>query len=208
MNFDVVNYSQELFDHYLKGGEVENFGGKGRARRDARRKKKGKSTHAERKSKRQEKIEGFKNKVKGAVSKLGSVGVLIPFKKVMTKRLNELGVNTSGLKLDEIAVKFFDRVIKKNNNYEVDHVVPIPPSVIAGVVQGILGFFKNLVKRKKEGAEMSAGEEKMAGAVEKVAETVDDAERDYTEETIGEMTMKYLPYILVAGVAIYFITKK
>jgi len=211
MNNNVLDYSQGMLDHYIGGNDVDNFGGKWKEKRAKKKAAKkemgGKAFRKQKRDKRKEKIKEFGGKMKNAVKKYGAVGVLIPFKNVMVKRLQEMGVNVKGKSLQEIAVDFYNKVVKKDNYEEIDHLA-VPPSIIAGVVQGILGFFKNLVKRKKQGDPLSPAEEKMATGVEKVADQVDEAERDITEESIGELVVQYLPYAILAGIAIYIFTKK
>lgn len=201
---NILNYAELVLNSYVNGEDIENLSGK--EKRAARKEKNAPKKEA-RKTKRKVKVEKLKKGIRTAVTKFGAVGVLIPFKGIMSKRLKELGVNTDEMKLDEIALKFYDMVIKKKSDYEVSNFA-VPPQVIAGVVQGVIAFFKNLIDRKKRGEQLSPSEEKLAGQAEEVSEQVDDVTQDLTEETIGEQVIKYLPYAVGAGVLFYFLTRK
>lgn len=202
-----TDFLQLALNATVEGYEIGNLSKDDRKNKRAEKKASKADEKAEKKEKRGEKLEKFGNKIKGAVAKFGAIGVLIPFKGIMSKRLQKDGVAVPE-KLDDIAVLFFDRYIKKDKkeSYEVGNF--IPPQLVAGIVQGVIAFFKNLIDRKKNGEKLTPAEEEMANKAVQVDEEITKATNDITEETIGEYFIKYLPYILIGGVVLYFVLKK
>lgn len=212
-NLLAVDLAEQVFLHYEEHGNVdafivENFRGKNKAKRKAKRLAR-KNKRATRKNKRKVKIKGFKKKLGSVVNKIGKIGVLLPFKFAMIGALKSKGVNVSKkTDLTELSTKFYNVIVRKGKaNYEVENFA-VSASMLAGVVSGIISFFKNLKKRKEAGEELSKSEEIALTKAEEVSRQVDLTTRDFTEEAIGETVMKFLPMALIGGVLLYLIIKK
>lgn len=202
-NLALADACYEVFSSFEATGSVSHF------------KKKSKAEKAEKKSKRKEarkdKMEGFKDKLSQGVEKIGKIAVLAPFRKIMINRLNEMNIkNEAGQKfskdtdLAEIASSFYENVIRKGQTKTKNFV--LSAAALSGIISGVLSFFKMLKKRKEEGETLSPSEEKMVTAAEQVSEKAAEIEKDYTEEGIGELLMKY--WWVLAAVGLLFILKK
>lgn len=200
-NLALADACYEVFSSYEATGSVSHF------------KKKSKAEKAEKKSankaKRKDKMEGFKDKLAQGVEKIGKIAVLAPFRKIMIDQLNAKGIKTeAGQKfsrdtdLEEIGAAFYETIVRKGQvkNFAVS------AAAISGIISGIISFFKSLKKKKEEGGTLSPSEEKMVTAAEQVSEKAAEIEKDYTEEGIGELLMKY--WWVLAAVGLLFILKK
>jgi hypothetical protein len=200
-NLALADACYEVFSSYENTGSVEHFKKKTKAEKTAKK--------AAKKAVRKDKLEGFKDKLAQGVEKIGKIAVLAPFRGLMINQLNEKGIKTeTGGKfsketdLSEIASAFYNNVIRKGQTQNF----VLSAAALSGIISGVLSFFKMLKKKKEEGGTLTPSEEKMVTAAEQVSEKAAEIEKDYTEEGIGELIMKY--WWVLAAVGLLFILKK
>jgi len=184
-----IDACYEVWQSHYEGNGVAHFKKKKSASKTAKK--------AAKKEKRADRRENFKAKVAGAVEKLGQIGVLLPFKKMMREALKAKGINTTDqTDLAEIASLFYDNIVRKKSNYSVGNFA-LSAAAIGGIISGILSFIKGLKRKKDEGATLTQAEEKILTNAEKVDAAAEEMEKDYTEESIGELLMKYWWVLLI-----------
>lgn len=200
-NLALADACYEVFSSYENTGSVSHFKKKNKAEKSAKK--------AAKKAVRKDKMEGFKDKLAQGVEKIGKIAVLAPFRSLMIDQLNAKGIKTEAggkfskeTDLSEIAAAFYSSIVRKG---KVENFV-ISAAALSGIISGVISFFKSLKKKKEEGGTLTPSEEKMVSTAEQISDKAAEIEKDYTEEGIGELLMKY--WWVLAAVGLLFILKK
>lgn len=118
----------------------------------------------------------FVKKTGKKITEAAALGILAPFKKPMEKTLNNRGIAHNG-KLDDIAEKFFNYVVKNKDvhgtTYEPGYY-PLAPALIPIIIAGVTAFFKFLESKKESGAELSEEESAILDQIEEIENEVED----------------------------------
>lgn len=127
-------------------------------------------------------VENFKKKKKDKTKKsVASFTTLALFKPVMKKALDKRGIKHSN-KIDDIALKFYENIVKASKHYEQEHLTE---EIIESVIAAIVNFIRGLKDRKNKGGDLSKEEQDILDMSEKVSEKVDEVKKEETESAIG-----------------------
>ena len=127
---------------------------------------------------------------------------LIPFKIAMRAILKSKGVETSD-DITEISQKFYNVIIQKKANYEIQSYEHLSPSVISAIIAAVIDYFKSLKKKRERGEKLTEAEEKaLKLAEEATAEVVSEVKEEAKSQI---MSKTYVPIIIIALVAIVLV---
>lgn len=168
----------------------------------------------------------IKSKVDNAIDLAKKVGspwlLLLPVRPQMQAALLIKGIKPPK-ELEALAESFYNNVVKQANfdrsvdldkdgfahfgEISRDRSNFIPPEAIAVIVSSIVTFISEIKKKKEAGKELS----KVEKAVDEVSTTAENAAyegaTDAAQEQIGELVMKWLPWVLI-GIVGFFILRK
>jgi hypothetical protein len=163
---------------------------------------------------------GFFNRVlKSAGHVLQQVGdaaiyaPLLIFKPAMKSALDEKGISHTN-KMDDIAPKFFDNVVKKHGFDDRENAVS--GDAVSGIIQGIITFFKDIKDKQKSGQPLTPEEKKLANLADSASGQVDKLAKQQVEDSTASEISHYLfhswvgPAILVgiAGLVTFLVVRK
>lgn len=78
--------------------------------------------------------------------------------------------------------------------------------IVTSVIKAVIDFFKNILKKKKEGQPMTDDEQKLAEIAEKGAAVADDLIRAEATQRTGEFVMDNKTILIIVGVILaYFV---
>jgi len=109
----------------------------------------------------------IKNRIKkigdgiGDALKAAAFSPLLPFKNMMRSALQKKGLKPSG-KFGDMALQFFNEVVKKHGHYEEspNHLLPL------AIIPPIIAFIKDALAKKKAGAKLTPEESLAADAAQ------------------------------------------
>ena len=127
---------------------------------------------------------------------------LLPFKVAMRAVLRSKGVETSD-DITEISQKFYNVVIQKKANYEIQSFEHLAPSVVSAIIAAVIDFFKGLKKKKERGEKLTEAEEKALKLAEEATAEVVSEVKEQAKSQI--MSKTYVPIIIIALVAIILV---
>lgn len=165
----------------------------------------------------------FKEKIKGAAGKIKDTGKkigrkikdtakkvpfapLLPFAVAMRIILTGKG-KTPETKFERLCQQFYSVVIEKKENYELTNTEHLAPAIVTAIISGVLGYFSELKKRKKDGVTLSKGEEQALNIAEKTTDEVMNVGKDIAYKETAEKGFP-IAVMLIVGLVVFMILKK
>lgn len=184
-----VYYELGISDHFFKRKTKEEKA----ARKEARKEKR-----EARKEKRQDAWDNLKEKLAGAVSKLGQIGLLLPFKGAMKSALDSKSIKHDGT-LDDISEKFFNQIVQggKGSYQQVKNTAHLDPIIIPTIISAIVAFFRNLKAKKEAGEEMPQWQLEALDKAETATDAVINEVKYSGQQKLGAIILPILIIIIV-----------
>lgn len=149
--------------------------------------------------------------VKNIVKKAADVpfAPLLPFKLAMKKILKGKGVSTDGDTIVEVVQKFYNVILQKKANYEIQSYEHIAPAAVSAIIAAVIDYFKSLKRKKESGEKLTETEEKALNTAEEATAAAISEVKEQAKTEV--MSKTYLPIIgiaLAAIVLLFFVLKK
>ena len=140
------------------------------------------------------------------LKKVAGFTVLLPYKLVMQKILDNRKIKYNKSDISDIAVKFYTQVLGKNLNYEkgVEHFV-LTAATVAIILPAIIDFIKSIANKKKEGKPLSKEEQDVLDVAEKEAKKLNEPEKE--SKGLGELFSDPL-VLFIAALVLFMIVKR
>lgn len=133
---------------------------------------------------------------------------LLPFKLAMKQILKAKGIEPKS-NIGDLAQQFKSVIIDKKGTYELEPYEHLAPSIVAAIISGILGFFKDLKRRKEAGEPLSDAEHKALDSAEKaVGGVIQEEKEEIVRDTKASLTMPLIIGLVVVVVMVIAFKKK
>lgn len=172
-------------------------------------------------------VSKVKNKARKIVDKakqIGGFAILAPISPVLKAGLRARGLSTSGT-LQEIALRFYNEVVRKNSYDEFntfggfyDNVEQaqepeakssnLDPVLISSIISAIVSFIKRLKEKKEQGEPLTQAQEKIVDTSDTLNNEIEQVAKDEIEMRLTEGIKKYWWVIAAAIVGFMYLRKK